>query len=59
MFGLSFKIESKSCVLRFIVLGTLSRISWFILEDDDLNLNSLLVKRQIDNPSPGAVTGGN
>ena len=25
----------------------------------NLNLNSLLVKRQIDNPSPGAVTGGN
>ena len=25
----------------------------------DLNLNSLLVKHQIDNPSPGAVTGGN
>ena len=24
-----------------------------------LNLNSLLVKRQTDNPSPGAVTGGN
>ena len=24
-----------------------------------LNLNSLLVKRQIYNPSPGAVTGGN
>ena len=24
-----------------------------------LNLNSLLVKRQIDNTSPGAVTGGN
>ena len=24
-----------------------------------LNLNSLLVKRQIDNPSPGTVTGGN
>ena len=23
----------------------------------DLNLNSLLVKRQIDNPSPGALTG--
>ena len=23
----------------------------------NLNLNSLLVKRQIDNPSPGAVTG--
>ena len=25
----------------------------------NLNLNSLLVKRQIDNPSPGAMTGGN
>ena len=25
----------------------------------NLNLNSLLVKRQADNPSPGAVTGGN
>ena len=25
----------------------------------NLNLNSLLVKHQIDNPSPGAVTGGN
>ena len=25
----------------------------------NLNLNSLLVKRQIDNPSPGALTGGN
>ena len=24
----------------------------------NLNLNSLLVKHQIDNPSPGAVTGG-
>ena len=24
----------------------------------NLNLNSLLVKRQIDNPSPGAVTRG-
>ena len=26
---------------------------------NDLNLNSLLVKRQIDNPSPGVVTEGN
>ena len=25
----------------------------------NLNLNSLLVKRQVDNPSPGAVTGRN
>ena len=23
------------------------------------DLNSLLVKHQVDNPSPGAVTGGN
>ena len=30
-----------------------------ILFSLNLNLNSLLVKRQIDNPSPGAVTGGN
>ena len=29
------------------------------LNDLNLNLNSLLVKRQVDNPSPGAVTGGN
>ena len=26
---------------------------------ENLNLNSLLVKRQIDNPSQGALTGGN
>ena len=31
----------------------------FISSSLNLNLNSLLVKRQIDNPSPGAVTGGN
>ena len=30
-----------------------------VVFDIHLNLNSLLVKRQIDNPSPGAVTGGN
>ena len=29
------------------------------MQDALLNLNSLLVKRQIYNPSPGAVTGGN
>ena len=37
--------------------------AWFLKLSDrlnlNLNLNSLLVKRQIDNPSPGAVTGGN
>ena len=26
---------------------------------ENLNLNSLLVKRKIDNPSQGALTGGN
>ena len=31
----------------------------FDVSESDLNLNSLLVKRQIDNPSPGAVIGGN
>ena len=30
-----------------------------VADNLNLNLNSLLVKRQIDNPSPGAVTGGN
>ena len=31
----------------------------FSIDILNLNLNSLPVKRQIDNPSPGAVTGGN
>ena len=39
---------SDDCVSKFTSLVNLN-----------LNLNSLLVKRQIDNPSPGAVTGGN
>ena len=30
--------------------------TWY---QEAMNLNSLLVKRQIDNPSPGAGTGGN
>ena len=34
-------------------------LSFLSFLSSDLNLNSLLVKRQIDNPSPGAVTGGN
>ena len=33
--------------------------SSFVNLNLNLNLNNLLVKRQIDNPSPGAVTGGN
>ena len=49
-----------------IVMGPRFRVSSERLEKPgiepmnlNLNLNSLLVKRQIDNPSPGAVTGGN
>ena len=39
--------------------GTPSSIEIHSYLNLNLNLNSLLVKRQIDNPSPGAVTGGN
>ena len=47
------------------ILGQIKQVHLFSLFvgkpqlDLNLNLNSLLVKRQIDNPSPGAVTGGN
>ena len=41
------------------VLINIVRYWLFGSSESDLNLNSLLVKRQIDNPSPGAVTGGN
>ena len=40
------------------VFGIFSRFQ-FCIVNLNLNLNSLLVNRQIDNPSPGAVTGGN
>ena len=45
------------CIPQFIVRNMTQSVSYFALLN--LNLNSLLVKRQIDNPSPGAVTGGN
>ena len=38
---------------------TLIRVFTVRMKNLNLNLNSLLVKRQIDNPSPGAVTGEN
>ena len=46
------------------ILDNQGQVDIFILDfekafDTPLNLNSLLVKRQTDNPSPGAVTGGN
>ena len=37
----------------------LQRQNIYITTPLNLNLNSLLVKRQTDNPSPGAVTGEN
>ena len=45
-----------------IILTLFTFLCLFLSSHDlnlNLNLNSLLVKRQIDNPSPGAVTGGN
>ena len=39
--------------------GTDNPLGLFFFHYLNLNLNSLLVKRQVDNPSPGAVTGGN
>ena len=53
------RVITKSKELSFnysIVLPITCLILIFKL---NLNLNSLLVKRQIDIPSPGAVTGGN
>ena len=47
--------ELKNCAEA---IEQLSRDCFYNL-NLNLNLNSLLVKRQIDNPSPGAVTGGN
>ena len=46
----------KVCYFRLKMYVTVL-FSFFL--NLNLNLNSLLVKRQIDNPSPGAVTGGN
>ena len=42
-----------------LILGTPKNKNKTKVQYLNLNLNSLLVKRQIDNPSPGAVTGGN
>ena len=50
-------IQRKFSVLRFTELGDFIHFGLFLLENQ--NQNSLLVTRQIDNPSPGAVTGGN
>ena len=47
---LNYKSGFRECIIH-------GRVSMIIVLN--LNLNSLLVKRQIDNPSPGAVTGGN
>ena len=47
-----------SCYLGDYITQSKMIVSFF-WDELNLNLNSLLVKRQIDNPSPGAVTGGN
>ena len=49
-------IYTHSYTTKYILFYVMSSKSH---AKSDLNLNSLLVKRQIDNPSPGAVTGGN
>ena len=49
-------------IRRYRVVSSVTRLRYSNIEGLyylNLNLNSLLVKRQIDNPSPGAVTGGN
>ena len=55
------KINIKNVTL-YIFTGTVGKTGFIQNTCNkflNLNLNSLLVKRQIDNPSPGAVTGGN
>ena len=42
-------------VISSWVISSFSRVESIL----NLNLNSLLLKRQIDNASPGDVTGGN
>ena len=42
-------------VISSWVISSFSRVESIL----NLNLNSLLVKRQIDNPSPGDMTRGN
>ena len=69
---ISFKVKDNRLILLYKGLKGKARISTDNLIPKtrrgrnqhplaflNLNLNSLLVKRQIDNPSPGTVTGGN
>ena len=49
------KLIDKRCLYTSVQANVTSSSA----NDLNLNLNSLLVKRQNDNPSPGAVTGGN
>ena len=48
-------------VRRAVMKARILTGTYYLQADGDLNLNlnSLVVKRQVDNPSPGAVTGGN
>ena len=51
--------DFSACDVHILVLLKNKTAAFFPNDILNLNLNSLLVKRQIDNPSPGAVTGGN
>ena len=44
--------------MRFFKSALWETVTFYVSVTGVPNLNSLLVKRQIDNPSPGAVTGG-
>ena len=50
------QIHRGRCLNIILVNGVFQCTTF--TENCNLNLNNLLVKRQIDNPSPGAVTGG-
>ena len=50
---------NEQCCVEYLQVTLSPRLGLAEINILNLNLNSLLVKRQIDNPSPGAVTGGN
>ena len=59
MTGVGSNPALATCETSQVLLAGVSGGFPGVLPFLNLNLNSLLVKRQIDNPSPGAVTGGN
>ena len=53
-----FMVFSRLVVLQRPMIGPFGQGVRLVFYGLNLNLNSLLVKRQIDKPSPGVVTGG-